>query len=226
MVSGPTVAPVTGMRLAAVLACAALVSPGCSVFSMKSPPATYQASDTPRCNAGKGAVGVDGVMAVALGLGGLAVAPESGEGSLLLFVPAALYGLSAMAGSSSADRCRKAIEAHEAYLASGGPQDDELAQDIAEDYAAVAAESAKGNRGLTAPAHAEAGGGGDGDGGGGGDGGGDGDGDGGGDGGGDGDGDGGVRDASRAAPPDDDDPPRVAPRGDGTWADFWIEVSP
>ncbi len=131
------------MRLAAVVACAALTSQGCALFAMNAPPASYQASQSPRCNDGKGAVGVDGLMAGLLGVVALAVAGDSAEGGAIMLVPAAAYAGSAAAGNSSANRCRKAIAEHEAYLA-GGERDlaAEIAADVAADHAALAAASA------------------------------------------------------------------------------------
>lgn len=81
---------------------------GCSFIAARPPQPTDVG--TPRCNPGKGAVAVDGVMATLSGVGAIAVAGDSAGGALSLGLLGAAYLGSAFYGSSSANRCRKALD--------------------------------------------------------------------------------------------------------------------
>ncbi len=87
----------------------ALSSAGCAALAAKAPDPDRPVDQPPECNDGKGGVVVDGLMATALGLGTIAFAANGeGSGAAIFGLGALAYGISASAGSSSANKCRAA----------------------------------------------------------------------------------------------------------------------
>lgn len=107
------------MRLLAIVVVPALVlavpSAGCAALGAKAPDPNRSDWEKPVCNTGRGAVGVDATLAVALGVGGIAVADESSTGSALLFLIAGAYTISAISANGSANRCRIAQEEYAVF---------------------------------------------------------------------------------------------------------------
>jgi hypothetical protein len=102
--------------LALATALALATSPaGCAMISANAPDPARKADEPPRCNDGKGAVAVDGLMSASLGIGTLAVAGESGGAAAIFALGALVYGVSAGVGNSAANKCRAANDDYLAY---------------------------------------------------------------------------------------------------------------
>lgn len=109
------------MRLLAIVVVPALVlavpSAGCAALGAKAPDPNRNAWERPVCKSGRGAVGVDAVLATTLTVGGIAVADESATAGALLFLVAGAYTISAVAAHGSAKKCQAAEEEYAAYQA-------------------------------------------------------------------------------------------------------------
>lgn len=105
------------MRAAATALAIAMASSGCAVIAAKAPDPNRPISEVPQCNTGKGGVAVDTVAALLLGVTAIAVAKEETGAGVLLGLTGGVYGASAAAGSSSANKCRKALERYDAFIA-------------------------------------------------------------------------------------------------------------
>ncbi|MCA9679836.1 MAG: hypothetical protein KC464_32690, partial [Myxococcales bacterium] len=85
------------------------------MFANTPPSARQSVAETPKCNTGKGAVVLDGLMATVFAVSALAVASDSGEAAGVLLLPTLAYGGSAAVGNRNADACRAAVAAHDEY---------------------------------------------------------------------------------------------------------------
>ncbi len=106
------------MRAAALalVSAIAVASSGCAAMAAKAPATDRPVNEIPQCNTGKGAVGVDTVIAVLLGVGAIAVASEEPGPGVVLGLTAGAYGVSAAVGNTSANKCRKALEDYDEYM--------------------------------------------------------------------------------------------------------------
>lgn len=97
-----------------VLACLLAVAPGCAL-AIQGPDPEQPRREVPRCDTGKGAVVMDGLMTTVLGLGSLAAFADGAEGAgLAIGAAGALFLASAIRGNNAADDCREAFEAYAA----------------------------------------------------------------------------------------------------------------
>ncbi len=93
---------------AVVLTCALSVASGCAL-TIQGPDPERPRNEPPKCDSGKGSVGLDGVMTAMLGLGSIAAFSDGGEGTgLALGAVAGLFVASAVRGNSAANECRAA----------------------------------------------------------------------------------------------------------------------
>jgi hypothetical protein len=98
------------LALTAVLTLA-MTSAGCAMIGANPPDPDRPRDRPPSCNDGKGGVMVDGLMAAALGVATLGFAAnDEGGAAALTGVGAFVYGVSAGIGSSSANKCRAAMD--------------------------------------------------------------------------------------------------------------------
>jgi hypothetical protein len=105
------------MRVAATALALAMASSGCAVIAAKGPDPDRPIAEIPQCNAGKGGVAVDTVVALLIGVSALAVGHDEPGPGLLLGLTGGVYGLSAAAGNSSANTCRRAMDRYDEYIA-------------------------------------------------------------------------------------------------------------
>lgn len=85
-------------------------------MAAKAPATDRPINEIPQCNTGKGAVGVDTVIAVLLGVTAIAVAAEEPGPGVLVGLTAGAYGVSAAVGNTSANKCRKALDDYDEYV--------------------------------------------------------------------------------------------------------------
>ncbi len=96
-----------------------LTSSGCAAMMKQPLPSDWQPQEMPRCSQSNGGAVIDGVFVAMYGVGGLAAAANDEGGlGLGLVVLGGLHLASAISGYSSASRCQKALDEHEAFLLS------------------------------------------------------------------------------------------------------------
>lgn len=111
----------------AVLGVLAGSTAGCSL-SLSGPDPQASVRDTPRCDTGKGAVALDGVMGAVLAVPALAAfGGDEAELGVVLGLASVAYIAAAVRGSGIVDECRAAVEAHD--LAVNQPAGDQPARD-------------------------------------------------------------------------------------------------
>jgi hypothetical protein len=93
---------------AVVLTCALSVASGCAL-TIQAPDPERPRNEPPKCDSGKGSVGLDGVMTALFGLGSIAAFADGEEGTgLALAAIGGLFVASAVRGNSAANACRAA----------------------------------------------------------------------------------------------------------------------
>jgi len=123
------------MRIVAALALAATLT-GCSFFSARGPDPRRAPDEVPRCNPGRGSVGLDGTMAVLFGLGALvAVAENEDDVAAGVGLVSLAYAGAAYYGARSAKRCRDALAEYEDQ----DEHEDEIEDELEDEHPAVAA---------------------------------------------------------------------------------------
>ena len=91
-----------------VLTCALSVASGCAL-TIQGPDPERPRNEPPKCDSGKGSVGLDAVMTAMLGLGSIAAFSDGEEGTgLALGAIGGLFVASAIRGNTAANACRAA----------------------------------------------------------------------------------------------------------------------
>lgn len=100
-----------------LLACVLLVVSGCAL-AIEGPDPQRPRTEVPKCDTGKGAVGMDGLMVAVFGIASLATFAAGEEGSGLAFgATSGLFLASGMRGNGAANECRAAYDEYNALMA-------------------------------------------------------------------------------------------------------------